>query len=143
MKKRILTILLASTIWSMPEAGVFSHFLSVSPVADSARLELKPVGLLSWIEIDKNWYAAPMPGTGGGLSLQLTTQKKGENYAAVSASILGIFTKEFIQGDDKGRTKFSIAFTLNTLNNVIGGGVKYNGKNWTGLICTNINLVNN
>jgi hypothetical protein len=138
MKKFILIILIG--LWSLPEAGLLSNFFKNSAPSDSARFELKPLIMLSWYEISSingQWYTSKLAGKGFGIMLERTKKKDGENYAVCSVSLVGIFdpiipAQEF--------TKFSGGISLNVLNNYVGLGMKFNGKFFTGLLCSNLDI---
>jgi hypothetical protein len=146
--KKGLTVLvmcfLAVSVNAGPVLKFIDNIFLVSPVSDSPRWELKPSVLLSWVEVSRNsekeLVASALSGKGGGLMLQRTINRDGQNYSAFSIGLAGIFGPIM---PERAYVKFSGAITANVMNNLFGVGMKFDGKAVSGLICTNINLTNN
>jgi hypothetical protein len=136
----ILTALFTCVQTPCFAGNILSEFFAAQH-RPGVRWILHPVALQSWMEVTKapdgTFQSTALTGTGGGISYQRTVYRDSANYSTFSFSLVGIFA-DAIQASKY--VKFSGAITIGILDNLIGGGIRYNGKEWSGLICTTINL---
>jgi hypothetical protein len=131
------TPVLARDIFDEP----FLYLQSPGVIVDNAIWFIRPVALQSWIEIERGkqgfYEASFLSGTGAGIAWERNIAVNGKYYSTFSFALTGLFYPIL---QEVNVFKFSGAMTVSTLDGLIGGGVRFDGKSCSGMLVTTIKI---